>query len=87
MNSIHAESQYILQEQYTSQVYLRYRKYILERVIGNSFQKGDSLSEKCNKFERKIPTFVHFMLLSVLQKRYLVNGLDCNKNLLHKFSY
>ena len=39
-------------------------------------------SAKCQlsvKFERKMPIFGLFTLFSVLQKSYLVKGLDCNK--------
>ena len=77
MYSINIVRLYVLQVDYTL-------KYILERSRGNSSQKGESSSENCNKFEHKI---VIFMLFSVLQKWYLVEGLYCNKNPVHQFSY
>ena len=44
--------QYILQGEYSL-------NYISGRVIGGSSQKGESFSEKCNKFERKM-VFLRF---------------------------
>ena len=78
---------YILQGGVYLKVYVREIKFILERVTGNSSQKVESLFENCNKSKRKIPNFDIFMSFPVLQRSYLVEGLDCDKNPVHKFSY
>ena len=44
-------------------VYLREIKYILEIDTGNSSQKGELLSQNCNKFEHKIPSFGLFNIV------------------------
>ena len=46
---------------YTLKYILERESIFLESVRGNSSQKGELLSENCNKFQRKIPTFSMFL--------------------------
>ena len=69
MYSIYIGPQYILQVEYTFKLYLGEITYILDRDRGNSYQKGESSSENCNKFECKMPNFGLFYVVFSLTKK------------------
>ena len=55
-------------------VYLREIKYIAETVRVDFSQKGESSSENCNKFERKMPTFSLFFVVFRFRKTLSLYG-------------
>ena len=83
MYSIYIGPQYILQGGYIFKVYIRYMKYILEIVRGNSEGIPLKRVSRCLKTVTNLSLncqlLVFYMLFLGLQRRYLVKGVDCNE--------